>query len=248
MLQTFYTPDEWLQRRIRILLLGAGGTGGEVLYALARMHMQRLNLFFSLDWRAVHSDWTPGCTEPRLQHIDLLISCVDRARTRVALAHAGAAFDPPLLWLDFGNGQFTGQCVLGHLGKGADDDRLHLPNVFDLYPELSDLDDSDAPSCSAAESVRSQDLFVNAVLAESGVSLLWKLLRHGSTNTHGVLIDVREPSVEPLWIDPAAWAFYAAARPKTAMQTHGNTMARRPAAQAPARHRRRKRPRKLDAG
>lgn len=273
--QTFYTPEEWIQRRIRILLLGAGGTGGEVLYALARMHMlfraigcgerlhvtlmdgdtvsasnigrqrfapcdigfskaqvltQRLNLFFSLDWRAVHTDWTPGCPEPRLQRFDLLISCVDRAKTRVALARAGAAFDPPLLWLDFGNGQFTGQCVLGHLGKRADDGRLHLANVFDLYPELPNLDDADTPSCSAAESVRSQDLFTNALLAESGVSLLWKLLRHGSTQTHGTQIDVREPSVEPLWIDPAAWAFYAAARAKTATNARSNTMPTRSAA------------------
>src|SRR5882757_456872 len=44
MQQTFYLPNEWLDQRIHVLLLGAGGTGGEVLYALARLHTMLLQL------------------------------------------------------------------------------------------------------------------------------------------------------------------------------------------------------------
>lgn len=274
MAQTFYTPSDWIERPIRIVMLGAGGTGGEVLYALARiakqlhalgcpdrLHVtlidgevvsasnlgrqrfaecdighskarvliQRINLFFNFDWTAVHGEWTPN-QSPQLDwhQIDLLISCVDRAPVRVALAREGARHAPKLLWMDFGNGRHTGQCVLGHLGNASKHTALHLPNVCDLYPELATLDDTDRPSCSAAEALHHQDLFVNALLAEAGVSLLWKLLRHGQTDSHGVLIDVREPSVEPLWIDPAAWAFFKAA-PAAAAQNVTRVPARRAA-------------------
>jgi PRTRC genetic system ThiF family protein len=257
--ETFHTPTEWIERRLHILQIGAGRTGGEVSYALARVHkllvalghpgglhvtlvdgdhvspanvgtqrfaecdigfskavvlVQRINMFFMLDWKAMPVFWSPESAKlPELGQFDLLITCVDRAQTRVELARAGKHHVPPLLWMDFGNGQYTGQCVLGHLGQREAATSLPLPNIVDLYPELTTLDDSDTPSCSAAAAVRQQDLFVNPLLAEAGVSLLWKLLRHGGSNSHGVLVDVREPSIDPMWIDPTAWAFYSTARP-----------------------------------
>lgn len=35
---TYVVPEEWLERPIRVLLAGVGGTGGEVLDGLARLH------------------------------------------------------------------------------------------------------------------------------------------------------------------------------------------------------------------
>ena len=257
MAHTFYTPSHWIERPVRIVMLGAGGTGGEVLYALARIAkqlaalgspdrlqvtlidgdavspsnlgrqrfaecdighskahvlIQRINLFFDFDWKAVHGYWSRETPHGLHWHeIDLLITCVDRAPVRVAIAREGTRCASMGLWMDFGNGRHTGQCVLGHLHERSDDTTLHLPNVCDLYPELATLEDADTPSCSAAEALHQQDLFVNALLAEAGMSVLWKLLRHGQTDSHGVLINVREPSVDPLRIDPAAWAFFKAA-------------------------------------
>ena len=269
MAHTFYTPSRWIEQPVRITMLGAGGTGGEVLYALARiakqlaalgspdrLHVtlidgdvvsasnlgrqrfaecdighskahvliQRINLFFDFDWTAVHGYWTPEePLSPPAHATDLLITCVDRAQVRVALAKAGARQYASCLWMDFGNDRHTGQCVLGHLGRPPPETTLRLPNIYDLHTELATLDDTDTPSCSAAEALQQQDLFVNALLAEAGMSVLWKLLRHGQTDTHGVLIDVREPSVEPLAIDPVAWEFYRTAK----------TGERPPAASAP---------------
>jgi PRTRC genetic system ThiF family protein len=251
--QTFHTPSRWIDQRVNIVLLGAGGTGGEVLYALARTHktllalghpgglhvtlldgdhvsianigrqrfaecdighskahvlIQRLNLFFGFDWDAIHAYWSPDeWRAPHWNSADLIISCVDRAKVRVALARAGRHF-PTLLWMDFGNGAHLGQCVLGHFGHPAEPSQLHLPNVFDLNPELATLDDTDTPSCSAVEALHQQDLFVNPLLAEAGVAILWKLLRHGGTDSHGVLIDARVPSVDPLLIGADHWASF----------------------------------------
>jgi len=185
--------------------------------------IHRLNFFYSLNWHAIPYNWTPVSPEPNWRHCDLLVTCVDHAQTRVKLAQEGAHFSPALLWLDFGNGRFTGQCVLGHLGVRSDNGALRLPNVFDLYPELASIDDTDKPSCSATESLLHQDLFVNSMLAVSGVSLLWRLLRHGSIQSHGAHVDVSEPSVEPLPIDPAAWAFYSGTRPHNSASTNKPT-------------------------
>lgn len=251
---SFHTPSHLIERRVRVLLIGAGGTGGEVLYALARMHkllltlghpgglhvtvmdgdrvaapnigrqrfaecdighfktdvlVQRLNLFFGSDWESAPEHWTPKRPGPRWHHTDLIVSCVDRAKVRVQLAQAAARLGSEVLWLDFGNGEHTGQCVLGHPGESDESaSSLRLPTVVDLFPELSRIEDKNTPSCSAAEAIRQQDLFTNALLAEAGVSLLWKLFRHGSTQTHGVLADAREPSIEPMLIDPDTWRMY----------------------------------------
>jgi PRTRC genetic system ThiF family protein len=256
--QSFCTPSHWFERGIRILLLGAGGTGGEVLYALARTHtmlrdlghhpagflvtvmdgdcvssanigrqrfyrcdvahnkakvlVQRHNLAFMLNWRAIDRHWSREDGEALSDQVDLLITCVDRASVRVAIARSAAASQPALLWMDCGNGQYNGQCVLGHLGR-THPNTLHLPNVFDLYPELAHLNDEATPSCSSEEAIQQQDLFVNPLVADAAVSLIWKLLRTGRTDTHGALVDARGPCVTPLAIDPQAWQFYSGAGP-----------------------------------
>ncbi|MFL6600804.1 MAG: PRTRC system ThiF family protein [Steroidobacteraceae bacterium] len=280
MQQTFHTPNNWLDHRIRVLLLGAGGTGGEVLYALARLHtmllefghvsglhvtlmdgdtvsranigrqrfyrcdigypkasvlIQRHNLAFMLDWRAVDQNWTAKRGDGLwLGRYDLVISCVDRAAVRVELARAGRSLQVPLLWMDFGNGQHTGQCILGHLGGAAGSPALRLPNVYDLYPELVDVDDDAAPSCSSMEAIRHQDLFTNPLLAEAGISLLWKLMHTGSTTTHGVFIDAREPCVSGLPIDPDVWALYRADPTRRQRKKIGRRRRRRPTRRARA--------------
>ncbi len=254
MRQTFYAPGRLVEDRVRVLLLGAGGTGGEVLDALVRMHlalvqlghagglhvtlmdgdvvsaanvgrqrfgvsdvghpkalvlMHRYNLFFRLDWHAIPAYWTSEdrYAETALNRVDLLVSCVDRAAVRVALARQGARSNPNALWADFGNGATTGQFVLGHLAAELPDS-LRLPNVVDLFSELESVDDAEEPSCSLAEALRQQDLFVNRLLADAGVAILWNLLRHGRIDTHGAFIDVRRPTVQPLAIDPEVWAFF----------------------------------------
>jgi PRTRC genetic system ThiF family protein len=269
MKQPFYLPPEWLTRRVRILLVGAGGTGGEVLYALARMHtvllalghpgglaltlvdgdrvsapnigrqrfyacdirhnkasvlIHRMNLAFGLDWQAKPTHWSTDVADHTLWfgRYDLLVSCVDRASVRVALARAGARLYPAILWMDFGNGQYAGQCILGHLGQRRESSEgLRLPNVFDLYPELKTVNDDAQPSCSSVEAIRQQDLFTNPLIAEAGVSLLWRLMRTGQLDAHGTLIDARGPSVTPLPIDPDLWSFltHTPRRPRRAKKT-----------------------------
>lgn len=259
----FYTPEALMSRTVRVLLIGAGGTGSEMLDALAHIHIalvalghpgglevtvldpdtvsatnigrarfsvhdvgqfkapllvHRYNLFYNLAWSGLPLAFEPlNKKGGRLSGIDLLITCVDRARVRVEIAKM--AVQPrvgSVLWLDCGNGQHSGQVVLGHLGQWGIGDVQYLPNVYDLFPELDAVVDDAEPSCSMEQALRSQDLFVNRMVADNAGALLWKLLRVGKLDAHGAFVDVQAGTSAPLWIDDEAWAFYGFKEPEFA--------------------------------
>ena len=163
-------------------------------------------MFYGLDWEAVPFYF--DAEEPDYYRCDLLMTCVDKASVRVAIgSRVSASWDRPDLWLDFGNAERTGQVVLGHLSDNAGAS-LRLPNVFDLYPELSDVDDDDAPSCSLEAAIRSQDLFINRLVADIGLSLLWDLLRKGCLERHGGFVDLAQGTVTPLLINSESWRMF----------------------------------------
>jgi PRTRC genetic system ThiF family protein len=182
----------------------------DVNHPKAHVLIHRYNLFFGLDWQARALHWTPevGFGLDRHERVDLLVTCVDRAQVRVEVARAGAEDEAECLWLDFGNGAKTAQCVLGHLGGVPAQSKCRLPNVFDLFPELQDIDDHQAPSCSLAEALTHQDLFINRTITDAGMSILWQLLHQGVIHHHGAFVNVQDGTQTPLLIDPAAWAFY----------------------------------------
>ncbi len=176
--------------------------------------VQRINLFYGFTWDA---EPVKFAADPRqVNEYDLIIGCVDKAQFRAKLGEIGKfgyRNSRSILWLDYGNAQKNGQCVLGHLIKGDDCD-FRLPNVFDLYPNLSDpnLDeDESVPRCSLAEALtgpNGQDLFINRTLADFGMSLLWELLTKGFLEKHGAFVDLETLKTAPLMIDPTAWAFF----------------------------------------
>jgi PRTRC genetic system ThiF family protein len=107
-------------------------------------------------------------------------------------------------WLDLGNSHKTGQAVLGTVGKIAQpkSDRptaSRLPNVVGLFPELKKMKASDqGPSCSLAEAIGKQDLFINSTLAQFGAQLIWKLFREGMIRHHGCYVNLDTITVNPI--------------------------------------------------
>lgn len=252
----FTVPNSFINNRLRIAVVGVGGTGGEVIDALTRLDfglkalghqhgihvtafdadkvephnigrqrfsesdvgkyksislIQRTNLFYGLDWEAEPVFFKP--TLEQCHDFDLIIGCVDVAAFRAELGQeAKNRTGRSILWLDMGNGQHSGQCVLGHISKGYSE-QLRLPNVFDLYPSLSDpeLDKDDTPRCSLAEALtgeNGQDLYINGTLATFGMNILWQLLTKGEIEHHGLILDVKTLRSTPMMIDENAWAFY----------------------------------------
>jgi len=108
--------------------------------------------------------------------------------------------------MDFGNSRETGQVILSTIGKIAQPVSKQyrtveaLPMVTDEFGELllaSETNDN-TPSCSLAEALTKQDLFINSALANVGASLLWQLFREGIIFNRGFFLNLKEFRTQPL--------------------------------------------------
>ena len=164
----------------------------------ARTLTERINLAHGLDWDAVHGR-APGAVD--LNSAELLISCVDTAAARRALGAAiGTARNPAAYWLDLGNRSTDGQFLIGCPGRPSAASGRRLPTVLEYFPELADesLRDDDAPSCSVAEAIERQSLFVNRVVASHALALLFDLLGRGSIGHAGAFINLASGQTVPI--------------------------------------------------
>ena len=237
--------------QVTVDLIGAGGTGSQMLQSLARMdyalyklghpglHVRvfdedmvteanigrqlfsvndcglskaevlvtRVNRFYGLDWDSIPAMY------PRSNHTDLAnitISCVDSVKARLEVGkhiRTGKTTDDMkrvYYWMDFGNGKDFGQVVLGTPDKirqpkdmkGAVEYLMCADEMFDL----SSVDEAESgPSCSLAEALRKQDLFINSTLCQLGSALLWKLFT-GIIDTQGCFLNLDTMKVNPIAI------------------------------------------------
>lgn len=238
------------QHCITVNLIGAGGTGSQVLEALARMDAAltrlghpglyvtvfdadevsesnigrqlfspadiglnkavclttRINRFFGLDWQAIPEMYTDS--SPRA---NITISCVDNVKSRLTIhkhlkdvKHVSDIHEKPLYWLDFGNTQKTGQVILGTVSKIKQPQKTEfetlneLPTLCDMFDLMQVNEQDSGPSCSLAEALRKQDLFINSTLAQLGCALLWKLFREVKIEYHGVFLNLSTLKTNPI--------------------------------------------------
>lgn len=237
---------------LTVNVIGAGGTGCQVLTALARIDcalrglghqgldvtaydddivtranlgrqlftplevgankaevlITRINRFFGKDWEA------KPCRYPseETKVANITVSCVDNIKARVDIGknlrnkniEGGDDRWQAMYWLDFGNTTDTGQVVLGTLlpveqpkskkAKAVSE----MPCVDQLF-DLSQVDEKDSgPSCSLAEALRKQDLFINSTLSQLGCNLLWKLISQGSIEYNGLYLNLKTMKVNPI--------------------------------------------------
>ena len=120
----------------------------------------------------------------------VVVGCVDNLEARRTIS--GPRLKPPSnrYWLDLGNADTYGQVILG--GHG-------LKDFFDVNPELlTAKDPKDVPSCSMAESLSRQDLFINSTIATLAGQLLWQLMRKGRLSHHGYIVNLSSGTTLPL--------------------------------------------------
>lgn len=239
---------------ITVCLIGAGGTGSQVLTALARMShslqalghagfqvsvwdddlvteanrgrqlfaecevglsksaalITRCNRFFGTMWKSVNKPFGTAAN----MRAAIYISCVDSAAARFEIAQVLKAADrqqhyadTPRYWMDFGNAKDTGQVILSTIGtiKQPHSEKFEtvdsLPFITDEFAALLVQSDGDEqPSCSLAEALEKQDLFINSALAQAGCSLLWQLFRNGLTTQRGCFLNLGEFRAAPLLV------------------------------------------------
>jgi PRTRC genetic system ThiF family protein len=238
------------QHEITVALIGAGGTGSQVLTCLGRMNhalkalghsglyvtaydpdtvtlsnmgrqlftendlginkavclITRVNRFFGTDWDSISETWNG-------QQANIIITCTDNIVSRLyvhdVLHEEQTGYIQPFkrffYWLDFGNTRTTGQVILGSNNiKQPASEKFQtvskLPFVTELF-DYTKLDDNNSgPSCSLAEALQKQDLFINSTLAQLGCGLLWKLFREYMIEYQGIFINLDTLKTNPLKI------------------------------------------------
>ncbi len=119
--------------------------------------VNRLNLFWDLDWEAVPEHLTAG---KRIERADVVIGCVDIRAARRVIADAVTGRDKSVgYWFDLGNNADSGQFILGEPWNWRNRrSAQRLRTVAELFGEIVDasLDDDGQPSCSAAEALDRQ--------------------------------------------------------------------------------------------
>ena len=171
----------------------------------------RVNMFFGLDWRAFPVKFVHEHIKTiKPSEYKIIIAAVDNVLAR-EIVHL-AAKESMAYYLDLGNSRDSGQVILGTGTRIAQPKKTvdcitYLPTVLDLYPNMRDAERESyqGPSCSMAEALKKQDLFINTAVSTFALDLLWKGLKNGYLTHHGAFINLSSYRVNPLPINPEVW-------------------------------------------
>ena len=158
----------------------------------AQVLIDRINLAYRLNWEAIPERFhdrqyyagyhiTIGCVDSR----------VERRNIQEALKRTRSTY-----YLDCGNGPDHGQVIIG-----CRDEDCQLPMPWEICPDLvADIPEDNTPSCSLAEALGEQELFINQTVANSALQLLWSLFRHGGLDYCGSFINLKTGITRPISI------------------------------------------------
>lgn len=243
---------------VTIFVVGAGGTGSQVITNLARMDtalqalghpglhvtvfdpdvvteanigrqlfseadlgqskamaiVTRINRFFGSTWVAESCHYPPHRQDkenPKLANV--IITCTDNVRSRLELwrylkeyREISVSNDKsPIYWMDFGNAQATGQVIIGtvrnKIQQPLSKEYMPVPkmNVITEEVNYSTIKEKDSgPSCSLAQALEKQDLFINSMLAQVGCDILWRMFKEGRTLYRGAYVNLNTLRVNPI--------------------------------------------------
>lgn len=172
--------------------------------------INRINAWFGTAWQATPRAYRGNTHRDRPGFV---ITCVDSARARVQIGRAiTGGWNAPLYWMDLGNRAADGQMVLGIPPRNDEHKafEFRLPTVLELFPQIATdattLDRDTGPSCSLADALERQELFINQLVVTQALQLLWQIFRYGRTTWHGSFINATSGRIAPLPVDPQAWA------------------------------------------
>ena len=209
---TLYDPDIVTEANIGRQLFGYSDLGLNKANCL----ITRINNFFGNDWKAMPTFYPSNMKEAKMEHLaNITITCTDNIKSRIDLWNVLKAlpqynytnYQTPLYWLDFGNTQTSGQVVLGSIPKKI---KQPTSQIYQTVPSLKVItklvkyarikEEDSGPSCSLAEALEKQDLFINSTLAQLGCNILWKMFRHGMIEHHGLYLNLSTMKVNPIMV------------------------------------------------
>jgi len=177
--------------------------------------INRVNRWAGTNWKAESRKFEKDPLDRLPDHAGatIYISCLDNVKARFEIAdilnglnNSRVYSNRPRYWLDFGNSQSTGQVILSTIGtiqqpKSEKYETVaSLPFVTEEFGELlkQSEEQDNTPSCSLAEALEKQDLFINSSLVQMGCSLLWGLFRNGLTPYRGFFHNLKDFSTHPI--------------------------------------------------
>lgn len=177
--------------------------------------INRANRWTGSNWKAhvqkFERDRLSGI--PQHAQASVYLSCVDNVQSRFDIADIISNVDTgyiqrdiPKYWMDFGNTKQSGQVILSTVGniEQPKSNKFipvnNMPFITDQYGDLliESQETDNTPSCSVAEALEKQDLYINSTLANMGCSLLWNLLRAGMIENRGFFVNLHNFSSQPI--------------------------------------------------
>ncbi len=210
---TLYDPDEVTEANIGRQLFSDTEFGLNKAVCL----ISRVNNFFGNNWKAMPELFpklAKHASEFNLANIT--ITCTDNVQSRLDMWNflkpvssniKSTDYKTVLYWMDFGNSQTTGQVIIGTVPERITQPKSKLfatvesLKVITEYTQYnSENRDESGPSCSLAEALHKQDLFINSTLAQLGCNIFWKMFRQGTIEHHGLFLNLDTMKVNPILI------------------------------------------------
>lgn len=187
----------------------------------------RINRFFGTYWEGVPLSYN---SNTKVATANITISCVDTGAARKDIKNILKAatdnakptrtssgymvdvylepYERPYYWMDFGNMTDRGQVVIGTVvnikqpKESEFDCKESLATIDKLHADIfkDNKNDNQGPSCSLAEALNKQDLFINTNLANMGLDILWKMFRELKITYHGCYVNLETLTVNPIKI------------------------------------------------
>lgn len=185
----------------------------------ASVMVNRINAAFGLNW---HDEPRRFAAKDRHSNIDFIIGAVDSKAARREIDTFVRNHWQTVYWIDAGNESDSGQVIVGQYGNRIKDDPMRLPLVTELYPEIIEGKDDNAPSCSARESIFKQGLATNAMAATWVYAWLSEALRHGQIAWSGAFFNLAAGKVSSIPVSKEAWDMI---RPAPSVTTESDRLA-----------------------
>ena len=174
---TLYDPDTVTEANIGRQLFGPSDLGQNKAQCL----VTRINNFFGNDWKAQADIYPAVLKDTRRDNLaNITITCTDNIKSRIDLWNLLRALPQPTY------------CTYETVNS------LKVITRMVKYARVKETDSG--PSCSLAEALERQDLFINSTLAQLGCGILWKMFRNGVIEHNGLYLNLDTMKVNPIII------------------------------------------------
>jgi len=172
----------------------------------AEVLIERINRFYGLQWYSMNADFQlTGFRDDDLNS-NITISAVDSVHSRRMIqdvvqrkVNPYQPYRVPYYWFDVGNSYNSGQILMATLRdipQPSAGTRKSLPDFFDEFGDVQETPNE--PSCSTAESLARQDLFVNKLMATYTTHMIWDFLKNFRIAYRGLYVNLESYKVSQI--------------------------------------------------